>query len=292
VGGFAQRNILITGGASGIGRRMALSMARQGGNVVLWDIHAPNLASVLEELRGITGRPAHGYLCNVADRQAVYATAAQVKQEVGPIHVLVNNAGVVAGKRFLECSDEQIERTMAVNTTAMFWTCRAFLPEMIAENRGHVVTIASAAGIIGVAGLAAYCASKWAAVGFDESLRMELRRLAPGVKTTVVCPYFIDTGMFQGVRSRYSLLLPILKEEVVAERIVRAIARNRPRLILPALPGLVPLLRILPVRMFDAVADLLGINRAMDGFVGRHGESGAIAADEARKNDESPLAKQ
>jgi len=266
---LADRNVLVTGGASGIGRQMVLRMARHGAVPIVWDINPDNLARVLDELRTITGRPAHGYLCDVTDRRAVHATASRVKQEVGPIHILVNNAGVVTGRPLLEATDDQIERTMAVNTMALFWTTRAFLPDMIAANSGHVVTIASAAGIVGVAGLVDYCASKWAAVGFDESLRMELRRAAPGVKTTVVCPYFIDTGMFHGVRSRFPWLLPILKEDVVAQRIVRAIASGRARLILPSLPRLVPLLRVLPVRWFDAITDFLGINRAMDAFVGR-----------------------
>lgn len=266
---FAQQNVLITGGSSGLGRRMALQMARRGATLVLWDLDADRLSQVVEELRNATGRPAYGYRCDISNRAAVAATAAQVTREVGPIHILVNNAGIVSGRRFLECSEEQLERTIAVNTLGMFWTCRAFLPEMIAADHGHVVTIASSAGLIGVSGLADYCASKWAAVGFDESLRMELRHLAPRVKTTVVCPYFIDTGMFHGVRSRFPWLLPILKEEVVAERIVKAIAADRPRLILPWLPFFVPLLRVLPVRLFDRIADFLGINRAMDHFVGR-----------------------
>lgn len=265
---IADKNVLITGGASGLGRAMALKMAGRGANLVIWDINANNLATALEELRA-TGRPAHGYLCDISDRAAVYATADQVKEECGPIQVLVNNAGIVTGKTFLQCSDEQVERTMAVNTMALFWTCRAFLPEMIAAGQGHLVTVASAAGLIGVRGLADYCASKWAAVGFDESLRMELHRSAPGVKTTIVCPYYIDTGMFHGVRTRFPWLLPILREDDVAERMVRAILADRPRLVLPWLVRFVPPLRFLPLRLFDAVADALGINQSMDSFTGR-----------------------
>jgi all-trans-retinol dehydrogenase (NAD+) len=265
---LANQNVLITGGASGLGRAMALKLARRGARVIVWDLHPENLARVVEELRA-AGPFAQGYRCDVSNRENVYATAAQVKEEVGPVHILVNNAGIVSGKRFLECSDEQIERTMAVNTQALFWTCRAFLPEMIANDRGHLVTIASAAGLIGVAGLADYCASKWAAVGFDEAMRMELRRLASGVKTTVVCPYYINTGMFHGVRTRFPWLLPILDEDDVAERIVRAIRANRPKVAMPWLVRLLPLMRCLPSRWFDALADALGLNRAMDTFTGR-----------------------
>jgi all-trans-retinol dehydrogenase (NAD+) len=266
---IAGRNALITGAASGIGRQVAIKLARLGANVVLWDLRAENLAAVVEELKRATGRAAHGFVCDVADREAVYAAASQVKREVGPVHILVNSAGVVTGKPFLQCSDEAIERTLAVNTLALFWTCKSFLPDMIRAGVGHVVTVASAAGVVGVAKLSDYCASKWAAVGFDESLRMELRKAAPGVKTTLVCTHYVNTGMFRGVRSRFPWLLPILKEASVAERIVQGIRRNRPRVWMPPLVYLVPLLRILPVRLFDAIASLLGVNSAMDEFAGR-----------------------
>ena len=83
---------------------------------------------------------------------------------------------------------------------------KAFLPAMVARNSGHIVSIASSAGLFGVTGLADYCASKFAAVGFDESLRFELEAMGKtGVHTTVVCPYYINTGMFDGVRTRYQL---------------------------------------------------------------------------------------
>lgn len=265
---IAGSTILITGGARGIGRLLALKMARLGGNVVLWDVDGEGLRQVVEEMRSATGRPAHAYTCDVSDRESVRQIGARVKQDVGPMHVLVNNAGVVSGKHFLDCTDAEIERTMGVNTMSLFWTAKTFLPEMIEANRGHLVTVASAAGVIGVARLADYCASKWAAVGFDEALRVELRRLAPGVRTTVVCPYFIDTGMFDGVRTRFSWLLPILKKEYVAERIVRAVRRNRRRLCMPRMVYLVPLLRMLPPGAFDRIASLMGIHRAMDAFAG------------------------
>jgi all-trans-retinol dehydrogenase (NAD+) len=262
-------NILITGGANGIGRLVALKMARLGGNVVVWDIDPVGLDLLVAELKSVGNRPAHGYLCDVSDRQSVYDTAARVKREVGPVHILVNSAGVVSGKSFLDLSESEIERTLSVNTMALFWTAKAFLPAMITAGTGHIVTIASAAGMIGVAGLPDYCASKWAAVGLDESLRVELRRRAPGVKTTVVCPYFVDTGMFQGVRTRFPLLLPILTSEYVAQRIVRAVRRNKPRLVMPWLVHLIPLMRIFPPMLLDTVGGWLGINVAMDSFQGR-----------------------
>lgn len=269
---IAGKNILITGGAGGIGRLMALELARLGGNLVIWDVDRAGLDATVAELNEIGNGFARGYRCDVSNREEVYRTAACVQDEGGPVHVLVNNAGVVTGKRFAELTDDDIERTLGVNAMALFWTTKAFLPAMVGANEGHLVTIASAAGMIGVAGLADYCASKWAAVGLDESLRVELKRAGSRVRTTVVCPYFIDTGMFDGVKTRFSLLLPILDEAYVARKIVKAIQRNRRRVVMPRSVYLVPLLKLLPTSVADALAGWLGVNVAMDSFHGRLAE--------------------
>ena len=195
--------------------------------------------------------------------------ADEIKTALGPVDILVNNAGVVSGRPFLECTDDQCRRSMDVNAMAHFWTVRAFLPDMIRQNSGHIVTIASAAGIIGVSKMVDYCASKAACFGFDEALRMEIRRNRWKIRTTVVCPYFIDTGMFEGVRTRFSFLLPILKEEDVAEGIMRAVQKNKKRLIMPLMVYSVWFLRLLPVWVFDLAADIMGINSAMTTFKGR-----------------------
>jgi len=265
---IAGRHALVTGGGSGIGRRMALGLAAAGAGVTIWDIDQGRLDAVVAELAA-GGGAARGFRCDVSDRAQVYARAAESEAAGGPVDILINNAGVVSGNDFLDLPDEKIEATFAINVMALFWTGKAFLPGMIARNRGHVVTIASASGMIGVARLADYSASKWAAMGFDESVRAELRRVAPGVMTTVVCPFFIDTGMFHGVKSRFPLLLPILAEQDVADRVVDAIRRDRRRLFMPWLIHLLPLMRTLPVGLFDRLANLLGINATMDEFVGR-----------------------
>lgn len=266
---IAGRHALVTGGASGIGRLMALKLARAGARVTIWDINAAALGAVVDELAAVPGSQGRGFVCDVSRREEVYARAAETVAAGGPVDILVNNAGVVSGKDFLELPDEKIQATFDVNVLALFWTGKAFLPSMIERDQGHVVTIASASGLIGVARLADYAASKWAAIGFDESLRAELRKVAPGVLTTVICPYYINTGMFRGVRSRFPWLLPILEEDDVAERVVRAIRRGTRRLIMPWPVYVVPVLRFLPVGLFDWVANFLGVNASMDEFVGR-----------------------
>ena len=266
---FSNKISLITGGASGIGRLMAFKMAARGSHVVLWDIDEDNLSRVAEEISNVEGKVTP-YRSDVSDKEMVYAVAEKVRNEVGKVDILVNNAGVVSGRPFLECTDEQLIRTMEINTMAHFWTVRAFLPEMIKDNSGHIVTVASAGGIIGSARLADYSASKFAAFGFDEALRAEFKKHKQNIYTTVVCPYFINTEMFAGVRTRFSFLLPILEPDHAAERIVNGIVRRKRRVIMPPLVYSIWLLRLLPVGVFDWVTNLLGVNHAMDGFEGKH----------------------
>jgi len=266
---IAGRHVLVTGGASGIGRLMARKLAALGGRVSIWDIQRENLDKVVAELNAGGRETARGFFCDVSKRENVYQVAEETKAASGPVDILINNAGVVSGKPLLQIPDEKIEATFAINVLALFWTAKAFLPHMIENNRGHVVTIASASGLVGVPKLSDYAASKWAAVGFDESLRAELRKTAPGVMTTVVCPFYIDTGMFHGVKSRFSWLLPILKEDKVAERVVSAIQRNKRRLMMPPVVYTVPLMRLFPVGVFDWLAAFLGVSASMDEFKGR-----------------------
>jgi all-trans-retinol dehydrogenase (NAD+) len=260
--------VLITGGASGIGRLMALDFAERGARVAVWDLRPEGLTALEEEFRH-RGLPLKTMVCDVADREAVFRQAAALAAGWGPVEILVNNAGVVSGKPFLETPDEKIEASFRVNTLSLFWTCKAFLPSMLERNSGHLVTIASAASLIGVRGLADYSASKFAAFGFDDSLRMELRRLKSRVRTTVVCPFFIDTGMFAGVKTRFPLLLPIMKSAAAARTIVKGVLKNKRRLIMPPFVYTVLWLRLLPPGFMDWVADLFGISRTMDDFRGR-----------------------
>lgn len=256
--------ILITGAGSGIGRRMALGAAERGADVVIWDLNPAAAEAVAAEVRA-TGREALSAVVDVTDSSAVTAAAA----EAGPVDVLVNNAGVVTGKRLLETSEAEIRRTFEVNALALYWTTRALLPGMLERGRGRIVTIASAAGLVGVSRQTDYSASKWAAFGFTESLRAELRKDAAPVSTLVVAPYYIDTGMFEGVTTKWPLLLPILQERDVARRVLDAIESGRQQLILPPFARLLPALRVLPPLALDAVTDFFGVNETMDAFTGR-----------------------
>jgi len=258
------QTVLITGGGSGIGRLLALGAAERGARVMLWDLSAEAAESVREEIVG-AGYHAEAYAVDVSDRDAVKAAA----KKTGAVDVVINNAGVVTGKNLLDASDEAIERTIRVNTLALFWVTRAFLGDMITNRRGTVVTISSAAGLVGVAKQTDYSASKFAAFGFAESLRVELSKANTGVNSLVVCPYFISTGMFEGVQTKYPLLLPILTPEYVAQKTLTAIEKGRHQLIMPRFVNFLSPARVLPARWFDKLMNQLGVNNTMDHFVGR-----------------------
>jgi all-trans-retinol dehydrogenase (NAD+) len=164
-----------------------------------------------------------------------------------------------------------MQKTMDVNINAHFWTTKAFLPAMLSKNRGHVVTIASIAGFIGINCLVDYCASKFAAIGFDESLRSELFVLRKtGVHTTVVCPYYIDTGMFAGVKTRFPSILPILKPDEVVDKILDAILTNQQMLILPRFAAIMFCLKnLMPIKAVGVINDFFGMSHSQDEFRGR-----------------------
>ncbi|NXN21833.1 RDHE2 dehydrogenase, partial [Nycticryphes semicollaris] len=194
-----------------------------------------------------------------------------VKKEVGDVSILINNAGIVTGKRFMDSPDSLMEKSMEVNIMAHFWTYKAFLPAMIASNHGHLVSIASAAGLIGASRLADYCASKFAAVGFAETVDSEMRVMGKtGIKTTIVCPYFINTGMFDGCRSKWPRVLPSLEPEYVAEKIMTAVRRDQEILIIPrSIYFFVFLKHLLPVKVIVLFSEYFGNFHIMDTFKGQ-----------------------
>lgn len=258
--------VLITGGGSGIGRLMALKAAQRGARVIVWDLSEESGRAVRDEVRRL-GAEAESFVVDVSDRAAVEEAGV----EVGAVDVLINNAGVVTGKRLLDASDEEIERTYRVNVLALYWVTRAFLGGMIERRNGTVVTISSAAGMVGVAKQTDYSASKFAAFGFTEALRQELRKDRTRVRTLTVCPYYIDTGMFEGVHTRFPRVLPILDADESAERIIRAVERGSRQLVMPAFLRIIPVARMLPAPVFDRVMDFFGVNNTMDHFTGRKG---------------------
>lgn len=261
---YQDKRILITGAVSGMGRLMSIAMGSLGGKMILLDIDPTGLTRVKDELlkKNIT---VSTHICDLALRDQVYNTASQI----GQVDILINNAGIVTGKYLLDAPDELIEKTFQVNTLAHFWLVKSFLPGMLERNSGHIVSIASAGGLAATPRMSDYCSSKFAAVGFDESLRLELKKKGSKIKTTVVCPFVVSTGMFEGAKTRFNFLLPILSPEYVVKRIIKAVARGKKRLIMPRFIYTIFPLRLLPVSAQDAILNFLGANNSMDEFVGR-----------------------
>ncbi|KAK0427118.1 hypothetical protein QR680_010070 [Steinernema hermaphroditum] len=262
--------VLITGAGSGIGRLMAVEFAKLGSKLVLWDINEKGNMETKEMVMTHTSE-VYAYKVDVSSSREIASVAGRVKTDVGPVDILVNNAGVVVGKRLLECSDDEMEKTMAVNTTSNLYTTKAFLDHMLENNHGHIVVIASLAGKFGLSHLIDYCASKHGAVGFAEALNCEISALGKfGVHVTTVNPYYIDTGMFSGIRTFAPRLLPVLKPEYVVERIMEAVLTNAEQLYIPRFSYLIGFCSsFLPAKASYALADYFGINHTMDTFAGR-----------------------
>lgn len=258
--------VLITGGGSGLGRQLGLQAAQRGAHIIIWDRDRDAAERVRDEIIAVGGS-SESHVVDITE----VAVVNRVAERTGPVDVLINNAGIVAGKHLLESTESDIRRTYDVNALALYWVTRAVLPGMIDRGSGAVVTVASAAGLLGVAQQTDYSATKFAAVGFTESLRAEMRALGHPIETLTVCPFFIDTGMFEGAQTKFPLLLPVLKEVTVARQVLDAIERRKLVLVLPAFARVLPYARLLPVRWFDRLADFLGVNTTMDHFVGRAG---------------------
>jgi len=261
--------MFITGAGSGIGRLMSLKFAACGATVICTDINEETAKETTQMIKEAGGQ-AHSFKLDVTDRHAVYKVAKEIKETIGSVTMLINNAGIVTGRSFMECPDELMIKTMEVNTISHFWTLKAFLGDMMEKNHGHIVTIASIAGYGGSPKLVDYCASKFGAVGLAETLSIELGYEAPGVKTTSVCPWFIKTGMFEGTTSCSPLLLPMLECDACVETIVGSVLNDEPTVFIPKLLMLVVIFKSLaPTAVGIKLAEYLKLDSQMCHFKGR-----------------------
>jgi short-subunit dehydrogenase len=263
---------LVTGAAMGMGREISALLLAQGCRVAMVDIDPDALARAREPLSK-TGE-CYAFVCDIGDRDHVHDLAASVEQTLGPVNILVNNAGIVRAALLLDLADKDIESMIRVNLTSLFWTCRAFLPGMRASGPGHIVNMASAGGLLAIPALTAYCASKFGVVGFSDALRQELKRERLPIGVTCVCPNTVGTGMFAGARTVHGTRL--LRPEMVAAKVIQAIRRNQPLVGVPSLPVqiLTPLLKALfPVAAMDRINQMMGMWHINDSWHGR-GSSG------------------
>jgi short-subunit dehydrogenase len=266
----AGKTVLVTGAAMGLGRLFATDAVReQAANVVLWDINEGALKDAAAELEA-AGGTVHSYVVDISSAEAIAKAAALVREEVGDVQVLFNNAGIVRGNGyFWENSTRDVEQTMRINSIGPMLVAREFLPAMVeADEECRIVNIASSAGLVPVPRLAAYCGSKWAAVGWSDSIRLELEQAGhKHVRITTVCPTYINTGMFEGAKGIF--LTPMLKQEDVVKGVWREMLKGGPFLIVPWTSRLNKVVSgVLPVRARDTWLRRTGVLNSMAEFTG------------------------
>ncbi|WP_017792093.1 SDR family NAD(P)-dependent oxidoreductase [Leucobacter salsicius] len=267
--------VLITGAARGMGELYARRAAKEGAAAIaLWDVDEDRATALAADIERLYPRTrARAYAVDIADREAVAREAKRTRDELGAVDVLVNNAGIVRGALFWEHDPEHdIELTMRVNTLAPMWLTRELLPDMIADRSRpkRILNIASAAGTLANPRMSVYAASKWAMIGWSESLRLELCRSgAEHVAVTTFCPSYISTGMFEGARG--PLLTPIMTPVRAARAAWEGMVAGKPLVLRPWTVKLSMAFRgVLPTRAWDAVADkLFHVYSSMDKFTGR-----------------------
>ena len=211
---------LVTGATEGIGRATAFALGRAGYRVGVCARTAARLEALLAELR-TAGIEAAGRAGDVGAEVDAEAIVAEIARQLGPVDVLVNNAGVLVGRRIEELSLADWDRTMATNVRGLFLFTRLVLPGMRQRRRGTIVNVASVAGKVGFVGGTAYAASKHAVLGFSRSLMLEVRR--EGIRVVAVCPGSVATAMLQDQPLLQTDPDKILTPEDVAETILCSI---------------------------------------------------------------------
>jgi 2-hydroxycyclohexanecarboxyl-CoA dehydrogenase len=186
------KTAVVTGAASGIGRACAVQLARDGAAVAVWDLNADSAAETVR-LIGAAGGKAAAYIGDASDRAKIDEILGRVRVDLGPVLILVNNAGVTGFKPFLEIGPEDLERIYRINLMGPFFLTQAALPDMLAAGWGRVINISSSSAQTGAAGMTHYSSSKGGIVALTKSLAQEFA--ARGITVNNIPPGFIDTPM-------------------------------------------------------------------------------------------------
>src|SRR5688572_26211041 len=219
--------VLITGGARGIGRATAVELLRAGARVVIADIDLPLAETTARELT--SSGEIRPMKLDVTQRSEWEQVVEKVERDVGPIEVLVNNAGIMSLGKFLELDENNDRRQIEINVMGVLHGMRAVLPRMQARGKGHIVNVASLAGRVGIPHATTYTATKFAVIGATESLRNELR--GSGIDFTYVMPYLVNTELASGTKGlRWP---PIVEPEDVARALVAGVRKNRLEVYVP-----------------------------------------------------------
>tara|TARA_B110000014_G_scaffold229911_1_gene191075 strand:+ start:330 stop:1160 length:831 start_codon:yes stop_codon:yes gene_type:complete len=262
------KKVLITGGARGIGKQIALEFARKGADVIICDsdksfLNENEFKENIKEIENL-GVSCYGFYLDVTKYEDVMRERKSILDLVGKIDVLVNNAGVVFGGNFLEVPIKKHQLTYDVNTCGIINMLHVFLQDLIDQPIAHIVNISSASGFIPLPGGSTYASSKAAVTSFSESLNTELKKDGNGhVGMTIICPGYVQTGMFDGVKE--PILVPILTPEKLAKKIVKAVQKNKRFVLEPTFVKFLPFIKgVFPQFVLDFFGHAMGVNRSMD----------------------------
>ncbi|MBN2663660.1 MAG: SDR family NAD(P)-dependent oxidoreductase [Bacteroidales bacterium] len=262
---FLEKHVLITGAASGIGLQMVkIILTSKPKQITVFDINDKNLDNLKSSLKSSFTK-LETVCVDITNTELVQQKVDEVIKGGNNIDVLINNAGIVDGKFFKDIEAETIDKIMSVNITSYMHLTRIVFPYL--NSKAKIVNIASAAGMVGNPKMAVYAASKWAVIGWSESLRLEFKKLKLDIKVITVTPFYVKTGMFDGVKS----IIPIISSQKAAKKILKGVKKNRIFVRMPNLIYILPFVKgILPVKWFDfVVGKLLGVYKSMDEFKGR-----------------------
>ncbi len=247
---LAGKVVAITGGARGIGRATAVALIAQGARIAIGDIDAPLAQQTASELgRGTLGLP-----LDVTSRASFDAFLTDVESRLGPVDVVINNAGIMPIGPFVDESDSTARRMVDINLHGVIHGSKLALDRFLPRGRGHLVNIASVAGKGGFPGGATYCATKHAVVGLSEAVRAEVRKT--DIDVSIVMPVVVNTELGLGLRK--SRGIKVVEPEDVANAIVEALQTGRVDVYIPRQVGvLMRLAQVLPRPVADAVTKML-----------------------------------
>lgn len=266
---FAGKRALITGAGSGIGKLLAEELAAAGAHVIV-TARRQEAAETVANAICLGGGEADAMVLDVSKIETFEAFRQQLHERHGQIDILINNAGVVFGGEFEQVPLKKHLATLQVNTLGVIALTHTLLDDLLQSRRSWLVNISSASAFIGLPFGSTYAASKWAILGFSESLRLEMKeRGFKQISVTCVCPSYISTGMFDGVKS--PLFSPMLTPERVVKSILRGMRKRTSVVQEPAMTKHIDLMKgALPRPVWDEVAKRSGISGSMKSWRGKH----------------------
>jgi 2-hydroxycyclohexanecarboxyl-CoA dehydrogenase len=213
------RTALVTGGARGIGAAIVEALAADGASVAVCDLDLDGARAVAERVTAGTGARAAAVQLDVSERASVVAAVAEIERDLGPVGVLVNNAGIDVVKPFVESTEEEWDRIIAVNLRGPVNTCHVVLPGMIGRGGGAIVNLGSDAGRVGSSGEAVYSATKGGVIAFTKTLAREAVR--HGIRVNCVCPGPTDTALLEQIGGGNPKLVESLTKAIPMRRVAR-----------------------------------------------------------------------